>query len=132
MRSVLIALLLAPSLLVGAEARPAGPTAEAKVGTGIENKDVTGAAAEFKVPPDTKIYLWTKVSGVPADGKVKLAFVRGEKTAYERELPVAGSPYRLHVYKTFRSGDSGEWTAKVLGPDGQELAAEKFQVEIQK
>ena len=129
MRSALIALLLAPSLLLGAEAKP---TAEVKVGTGIENKDVTGAAAEFKVPADTKLYLWTKVSGLAADGKVKLAFVRAEKTAYEHELAVAGSPYRLHVYRTFRAGDSGEWTAKVLGPDGQELAASKFTVEIQK
>lgn len=129
MRSALIALLLAPSFLLGAETTP---SAEAKVGTGIENKDVTGAAAEFKVPADTKIYLWTKVSGLPADGMVKLAFVRGEKTAYERERAVAGSPYRLYVYKTFRAGDSGEWTAKVLGPDGQELAATKFTVEIEK
>jgi hypothetical protein len=129
MRSTLVALLLAPSLLLGAEATP---SAEAKVGTGIESKDVTGAAAEFKLPPDTKIYLWTKVSGIPMGGKVTLAFVRGEKTAYERELAVSGSPYRLHVYRTFRAGDSGEWTAKVLGPGGQELAAAKFQVEIQK
>ena len=129
MRSALIALLLAPSLLLGAEATP---SAEAKVGTGIENRDVTGEAAEFKVPADTKLYLWTKVSALPADAKVKLAFVRGEKTVYERELAAAGSPYRHWVYKTFRAGDSGEWTAKVLGPDGAELAAVKFQVEIQK
>jgi len=128
-RSALIALLLAPSLLLGAEATP---SAEAKVGTGVEDRVLTGEATEFKVAPDTKIYLWTKVSGLPADGTVKLAFARGDRTAYEREFTVAASPYRLFVYKTFRAGDSGEWTAKVLGPDGQELAGLKFQVEIQK
>ena len=129
MRSALIAFLLAPSLLLGVEATP---SAEARVGTGIENKDVTGEAVQFKVPPDTKIYLWTKVTGLSAGGRLKLAFVRGEKTAYEREHAVSGSPYRLYVYKTFRAGDSGEWTAKVLGPDGQELVATKFTVEIAK
>ena len=129
MRSALVALLLAPSLLLGAEATP---SAEVKVGTGIENKDVTGPAVEFKIPPDTKIYVWTKVSGLAADAKLKLTFVRGEKTAYEGERTATGSPYRLWVYKTFRAGDSGEWTAKVVGPDGQELAATKFTVEIVK
>ena len=41
MRSALFALLLAPSLLLGAEAKP---SAAVKVGTGIENRDVTGEA----------------------------------------------------------------------------------------
>ena len=129
MRIALIALLLAPSVLLGAEA---APSAAVKVGTGIENRDVTGEAAELKVAPDTNVYLWTKVSGLPADAKLKLVFARGEKTAWERERTAAGSPYRLWVYRTFRAGDSGEWAAKVLGPDGAELGAVKFQVEIQK
>lgn len=129
MRTALIALLLAPSLLLGAEATP---SAEVKVGTGIENRDVTGEAAVLEVAPDTNVYLWTKVSGLPADAQLKLVFARGEKTAWERERTAAGSPYRLWVYRTFRAGDSGEWTAKVLGPDGAELGALKFQVEIRK
>ena len=129
MRTALIALLLAPSVLLGAEATP---SAAVKVGTGIESKDVTGEAAELKVAPDTNVYLWTKVSGLPADAKVKLAFEKADRKAWEREKTLAGSPYRTWVYRTFRAGDSGEWTAKVLGPDGAGLGAVKFQVEIQK
>ena len=129
MRTALIALLLAPSLLLGAEATP---SAEVKVGTGIEDKAVTGEAATLEVAPDTNVYLWTKVSGLPVEAKVKLVFTHGEKTAWERERTAAGSPYRLWVYRTFRAGDSGEWTAKVLGPDGAELGSLKFQVEIRK
>lgn len=129
MRSALLALLLAPSLLLGAEATP---SATVKVGTGIENRDVTGEAATLQIAADTNVYLWAKVSGLPADATVKLVFARGEGAAWERERAAAGSPYRLWVYRTFRAADSGEWTAKVLGPDGAELGSVKFQVEIAK
>lgn len=114
------------------EAAKAASQAELKVGTGVESKDVTGAAEDFKIAPDTKLYLGAKVTGMGADGKVTLAFFKGDKEAYKKELTVSGSPYRLHVYKTFRAGDAGEWTAKALGSDGAELAAAKFKVEIEK
>ena len=127
MRSALIALLLAPSLLLGAEVTP---SAEVKVGTGVEDKVVTGEAPTLQIAADTNVYLWAKLSGLPADATVKLVFARGESAAWERARTAAGSPYRLWVYRTFRAGDSGEWTAKVLGPDGAELGSAKFQVEI--
>lgn len=127
MRSALFALLLAPSLLLGAEAKP---SATVKVGTGIENRNVIGEAATLRTAADTNVYLWAKVSGLPADATVKLVFARGEVAAWERERAAAGSPYRLWVYRTFRAADSGEWTARVLGPDGAELGPSRFQVEI--
>lgn len=55
-----------------------------------------------------------------------------EGVAWERERATAGSPYRLWVHRTFRAADSGEWTAKVLGPYGAELGSMKLQVEITK
>ncbi len=129
MRSALLALLLAPSVLLGADAKPA---AEVKVGTGIENRDVTGETDTLQIAADTNVYLWARVSGLPADTTVKLVFARGEGVAWERERATAGSPYRLWVYRTFRAADSGEWTAKVLGPDGAELGSMKLQVEVTK
>lgn len=114
-----------------AASKPAGAT-EVKVGSGIEGKDLTGAADQFKVAANTRLYVWAKVSGVAADGKVTLAFFKGGKEAYRRELTVAGSPYRLNAYRTFRAGDAGDWTAKALGPDGAELASASFKVEIEK
>jgi len=124
--AVVFALLFAPE-----GAKPAAQT-EIKVGTGIEAKEVAGAADSFKIAPDTKLYAWAKVAGVAADAKVTVAFFKGDKEAYKRELTVAGVPYRLNAYRTFRVGDDGDWTAKVLGPDGAELAAAAFKVEIQK
>lgn len=129
MRSALLGLLLAPSVLLGADAKP---SAAVKVGTGVENRDVTGEADTLAIAADTNVYLWAKVSGLPADATVKLVFARGDAAAWQRERTASGSPYRLWVYRTFRAADSGEWTAKVLGPDGAELGSAKFKVEIAK
>ena len=107
-------------------------TTEHKVGTGLEKKELVGAAEEFKVGADTKIWAWAKVAGLAADAKMTLVFAKGDKEAYKKELQAAGSPWRVNAYKTFRAGDGGDWTVKLLGPDGAELAAAKFKVEITK
>ena len=114
-----------------AAAAPAAVQVELKVGTAVENKNITGDAAEFKVAADTKLYLWARVTGAAADSAVTLSFWKGDKEVYKKELKVGGSPYRLHVYKTFRAHDGGDWTAKALGPDGAELAKADFKVAIE-
>jgi hypothetical protein len=107
------------------------PTAELKVGLGIEKMEITGEAAAFKVAAGTKIYVWTKVAGC-ADSKITIAFQKGDKVATRQELSVPRSPYRTNAYRTFRAGDEGEWTAKVLGAEGQELGSASFKVELEK
>jgi len=114
------------------ETAKAPASTELKVGTGVEKKEIVGAASEFKVPPDTKIWAWARVNGLPADAKVTLTFSKGDKEAFRKELTAAGSPWRVNAYKTFRAADGGDWTAKLLGPEGAELAAAKFKVEISK
>ena len=132
------ALALPLSLLAQEPAKPeksadkAAAKTELKVGTSVEGRDIVGAAEEFKIAPDTKLFAWAKVSGLAAEGKVTLAFVKGDKEAFKKELTIGGSPWRLNAYKTFRAGDAGDWVAKLLGPDGAELATAKFKVEIQK
>lgn len=145
MRSMLIVALAFPLTLAAqdsakpAEAPKPAPAAEKpaartelKVGTAVEKKEIVGAAEEFKIAPDTKLWVWAKVFGQPADTKLTLAFFKGEKEAFRKELTAAGSPWRVNAYKTFRAGDGGDWTAKLLGPDGAELAAAKFKVEMEK
>ena len=151
MNKLMILALVLPLSLVAEEAKKpveapkpaAAPAAQAakaekssatelKVGTAVEKKELAGAAEEFKVAADTKIWAWAKVAGLAADAKVTLTFGKGDKEAYRKELQAAGSPWRVNAYKTFRAGDGGDWTAKVLGPDGAELASAKFKVEITK
>lgn len=113
------------------EASQSPVRAELKVGTAVEKKDIVGAADQFKIAPNTKLYAWARIDGIPAGGKVTLAFFRGETKAFARELPVGGSPWRLNAYKTFRTGDGGDWTARALGANGAQIASVAFKVEIQ-
>lgn len=134
-KSLVLALALPAFVLAEEPAKPAegaaaAVTAEMKVGTGIESKDVVGDASEFSVAPDTRLYAFARVTGAGPEGKVTLAFFRGSQEAYRRELTVSGSPWRLHVYRTFRRGDGGDWTAKALSADGAELASVPFKVTI--
>lgn len=118
-----------------APAEKTSASTELKVGTGVEKKEIVGAASEFKVAADTKIWAWARLAGLPAEAKVTLVtltFTKGEKEAFRKELTAAGSPWRVNAYKTFRAADGGDWTARLLGPDGAELATAKFKVEIAK
>lgn len=118
-----------PAFFQGAE--PGVPAAELKVGLGVEKMEITGEAAAFKVAPGTKIYAWAKVSGC-ADSKVTITFNKGEKEVSKQELNVVRSPYRTHAYRTFRAGDEGAWTAKILTSEGAEIGKTSFTVEFEK
>jgi hypothetical protein len=89
---------------------------------------VTGATESFKVAAGTKIYAWTRVTGVK--DAITIVFAKGDKTVFQLKLDVKSSPYRTNAYHAFRAGDAGAWTAKVLGPDGKELGSASFTVEI--
>lgn len=127
MRRALI-LLSIPALLAGQTAE--APKAEVKTGLGIEKYELTGAASDFKVAADTKIYAWTKVAGI-TDGTVTMVFVKDGKAVSKQDLKVPHSPYRTHAYRTFRKGDDGAWTVKVVGADGAELGSASFTVAIE-
>lgn len=127
MRTARLIPLLLPVALF-AQAPEAKPHADVKVGTAVEKMEVVGEATDFKVPAGTKLYAWTKVWG--AGDSVTVVFSKGE-TSSKQELKVPHSPYRTNAYRTFRQGDGGSWTVKVLGADGTELGSASFTVEIQ-
>ena len=138
MRASLILPFLAAAALVAQAPVPAPKaetktetkaSAEVKVGTAVEKMEVQGEAASFKVAVGTKLYAWTRVTGV-ADGTITVVFNRGDRTS-RQELKVPHSPYRTNAYRTFRTGDGGDWTVKVLAADGAELGTASFRVEIE-
>lgn len=126
MRQTILASLIACATLA---AQAPAPSAEVKVGTGVEKMEIQGESTTFKVPADTKLYAWTKVTGA-ADSTVTVVFSMGER-ASKVELKVPRSPYRTHAFRTFRAGDGGAWSVKVLGADGTELGKAEFTVEMQ-
>lgn len=106
-------------------------SAEVKVGRGIEAMEVKDPSGTFAIPENTRIFVWTKVTGC-ADSRITIQFFHGDRLVAKQELPIPRSPFRTYAYRTFRAGDGGAWTAKVMAQDGKELGAATFQVEIQK
>lgn len=130
-KAFLLSLFASAALIAQAPApkAEAKASAEVKVGTGVEKMEIQGEAASFKVAAGTKLYAWTRVTGA-ADSSVTVVFSMGERTS-KQELKVPRSPYRTNAYRTFRAGDAGSWTVKVLAADGAELGKADFTVEIQ-
>ena len=135
MRRALLSAFFLPAMLM-AQATPTavGPTAirphaELKTGTAVEKMEIVGETADFKVASGTRIYVWAKVIGA-ADTTVTVVFTMGDKTS-KQELKVPRSPYRTHAFRTFRKGDEGEWTVKVMGAQDFELGVATFKVDIQ-
>jgi len=136
MRRPLLAALLFPAMLMAqpAAAPAAAPTAirphaELKTGTAVEKMEIVGETSEFKVAAGTRIYAWAKVMGA-ADTTVTFVFSKGDRTS-KQELKVPHSPYRTNAYKTFRAGDEGEWTVKLMGAQDAVLGSATFKVAIQ-
>ena len=125
MRRALI-LLSVPALLAAQEA----PKAEVKTGLGIEKYEITGESSDFKIAADTKIHAWVRITGI-TDGSVTLVFMKDGKEKSKQELKVPHSPYRTHAYRTFRKGDDGAWTVKVVGADGAEMGSASFTVTLE-
>jgi len=128
MRRTLLAAFLFPVLLM-AQGTPIRPHAELKTGTAVEKMEIAGEASAFKVAAGTRIYAWAKVMGA-AETTVTFVFSKGDKTS-KQELKVPRSPYRTNAYRTFRQGDDGEWTVKLMGDQEAVLGEATFKVEIQ-
>ncbi|WLT29954.1 DUF2914 domain-containing protein [Geothrix sp. PMB-07] len=126
MRRSLFAALLLPSLLL---AQTDKPQAELKTGSAVEKMELVGESSDFKVPAGTRIFVWAKVTGA-ADSTVIIVFSKGDKST-KQELKVPRSPYRTNAYRTFRKGDDGEWTVKLLSAQNTELGSATFKVEVQ-
>jgi len=120
--------LLLPTLLLTTTAYAAEATV--KVGTGVEKYEVTGSSDSFTVAPNTRIYAVTKLTGVEP-GTVNVIWSKDGKEVSKTELKVPRASYRTHAYRTFRAGDTGAWTARVVGTDGTELGSTSFQVQVQ-
>lgn len=117
-------LAASPWVLGAAEA-----SAELKVGLGIEKMDIKDPSETFKVEPGTKLYAWSRITGCEGSS-VTFAFEKDGKAVFQKELEVPRSPHRTNACRTFRAGDGGSWTVKLLGKDGKELASTAFTVDV--
>ncbi len=117
-----------------AKPAPAGAaTAESvKVGTGVANHDIEGESDHFKVAAGTKLYGWAQLAGMSPGTHLKIVWKKDGKEVSTSSLstPVPTARWRTHGFRTFRAGDTGDWTATFMTEDGAELGSASFKVEI--
>jgi len=115
---------------VAATPAPETPGAELETCLGIENREAKDASSSFKVAAGTKIYAWARIARGET-GKVVIAFRKADHDVFTQELSVSSIPYRTNAFRTFKKGDTGDWTAVVRDASGRELALAAFKVEIE-
>jgi hypothetical protein len=118
-----------PSLASAQEAKQAGAaavTAEAAVGTSIENRMLGGAAESF--PATTKtLWCFSRVSGAE-NTQVEHVWYKDSTEVARVALKVGGSPWRVYSSKNLGETPSGNWRCDVV-QDGKVLQSVSFKVE---
>lgn len=125
---ILISTLAILALAVPARSAEEAPSAVIKVGTAVSKMEIEGEAKAFTIPANTKLWAWTRVTG--AGDSIRVVFARGGKAVFTQDLKVPHSPYRTNACRTFRTGDSGEWTVEVRDAAGKVLGSAAFAVEV--
>jgi hypothetical protein len=119
-----------PSFAKAQEAKQAGAaaaSAEAAVGTSIENRMLGGAAESF---PATTQRLWcfSRVSGAAEGSQIEHVWYKDSTEVARVPLKVGGSPWRVYSSKNLGENPSGNWRCDVV-QDGKVLQSVSFKVE---
>lgn len=121
----LVAMLVALAAVLMATATAyADPKAELKAGTGIENREITGAGDSFK-KTDT-VFVWSNVTD--ADGqKVSHVWKLDGKEVFKAGFDVKSKRWRMNSKR--RTPAAGSWTVEAQTDDGTKLGEIAFKVE---
>jgi hypothetical protein len=95
---------------------------DAKLGTGVENRLLTGEDSTFTA--DAKVYLWMRITG--ATGEALTVTWKNGTAIHSTTLNVGGSPWRTWANKTVAK--AGEWTVSVADSKGASLKELTFTV----
>ncbi len=96
---------------------------EAKLGTGVQEKQITGETSLFH--KGDKVFVWLKTTGVASDS-ILIVWKGGDKD-YIAKLNIGGNPWRTWSYKT--ASKAGEWSVEISDGRGNVLKKLNFTVE---
>ena len=113
------AVLLFSSAAVSAQALE---VSEAKLGKGVQNREIVDEATTFAV--NERAYLWLRVTGGP--GEINVTWSIGDHSDTV-PLKIGGSPWRTWANKTL--WQAGDWKVTVTDSAGQVLKEISFQVQ---
>ncbi len=95
---------------------------DAKLGTGVENRDLTGEDSTFT--KDSKVYLWLRIMNGTGE-TLTVTWKHGE-ASHSTTLNIGGSPWRTWANKTVFA--AGDWTVSVADSKGTTLKELSFTV----
>ena len=115
-----VALLLFP---LAALSQGSLTVADAKLGKGIQDRELTEEATAFAL--NDKAYVWLRLTGGPSD-PVQVTWASGDHTDTV-SLKVGAASWRTWSSKTLWK--AGEWTVTVTDADGNVLKELAFSVQ---
>jgi hypothetical protein len=115
--------LIASAMLLPIASAEGLQVADAKLGKGVQDRNITEEATTFAV--NDKVYLWLKLTGDGSD-PVKVSWKVGDSVDTVT-LKVGGSPWRTWSSKT--AWKAGDWTVTISDASDQVLKELKFTVQ---
>lgn len=104
----------------------AAATADAAVGTAVENRALVGGAELFKADAG-KLYCFSKIENA-SDSEIEHVWYKNDQEVARVKLHVGGSPWRTHSSKNLGEDAAGNWRCDIV-KDGQTLKSVTFKVE---
>ena len=121
-----LSMLFGSTKLLAQDSTTAGggmQVSEAKLGTNVEQRELTGEDSSFAL--NSKVFLWLKTTGGSSD-QLTVTWKTGDLT-YSTTLLIGGSPWRTWATKT--AVKAGDWTVTVTDASGNTLKELSFKVQ---
>jgi hypothetical protein len=123
----LSALTFIPLICLNAQEKFNLEVTEILLGTGLENKEVTGVDTTFSSDVG-KIYCWTKITGAASETQIAHHWYFDEKEVAEIGILVKYPSYRCWSIKTIYPEMKGNWKVEVKDSEGKTLGSISFTV----
>lgn len=123
----LSALTFIPLICLNAQEKSNLVVNEILLGTGLENREVTGVDTTFSADVG-KIYCWTKITGATSETQIAHHWYFDEKEVAEIVISVKYPSYRCWSIKTIYPEMKGNWKVEVKDSEGKTLGLISFTV----
>ena len=107
-----------------------GLMVEAEICTSIEERMPVGSSDAFSPDVDT-LYLWSRITGAQDSISIHHVWSYEGEEKLNFELPVKSPSWRTWTQKAILPEWTGQWEAKIIGPDGTVMATIPFTISKQ-
>ncbi len=127
--SILVCVLLAPSIVAAQEKSSSAADQGLKVekgvaATSVENREPVGESQEFEASVG-RVYCWTKISAQTTPTTIKHVWFFGDQNVFEKALDVKYPSTRTWTSKAVTTG---KWRVDVTNEAGTVLSSVSFTV----